>query len=270
VAGVLIVVITVIGIVAPASNESDDQGQEAVDAAGASGEPTTTEGTDQDETTAEEEAEPPPPPPPPRVARVIDGDTLALDDGSRVRLVQIDAPETDGECYAAKSTQTLRRLLPEGTKVRIVRDPRLDNRDRYDRLLRYVFKGGRNVNLVLVERGAASVWFFNGDRGRYAGKFERAADAARAKGRGAWGACEASTDYTHGWDTEERQKAATGGQSPSCHPSYKGACLDQSLSDYDCAGGSGDGPGYTGPVRVVGPDVYRLDSDGDGYGCESS
>ncbi len=53
-----------------------------------------------------------------------------------------------------------------------------------------------------------------------------------------------------------------------CHPSYKGACLDPYASDYDCIGGSGNGPKYTGKVRVVGPDVFRLDSDGDGWGCE--
>lgn len=56
---------------------------------------------------------------------------------------------------------------------------------------------------------------------------------------------------------------------PSCHPSYQGACLDPNASDYDCAGGSGDGPKYTGYVRVVGYDEYGLDSDGDGAGCES-
>jgi hypothetical protein len=55
-----------------------------------------------------------------------------------------------------------------------------------------------------------------------------------------------------------------------CHPSYTGACLDPNASDYDCIGGSGDGPLYTGPVRVVGPDEYRLDADHDGYGCENS
>jgi hypothetical protein len=56
--------------------------------------------------------------------------------------------------------------------------------------------------------------------------------------------------------------------SSSCHPSYKGACLDPNASDYDCAGGSGDGPRYTGPVRVVGSDPFRLDADGDGFGCD--
>ncbi len=39
--------------------------------------------------------------------------------------------------------------------------------------------------------------------------------------------------------------------------------------DYDCAGGSGDGPSYTGYVRVTGSDPYDLDSDGDGVACES-
>lgn len=39
-------------------------------------------------------------------------------------------------------------------------------------------------------------------------------------------------------------------------------------SDYDCAGGSGDGPEYTGPVRVTGSDPYGLDADNDGYACE--
>jgi resuscitation-promoting factor RpfB len=55
----------------------------------------------------------------------------------------------------------------------------------------------------------------------------------------------------------------------NCHPSYTGACLDPNASDYDCAGGSGDGPKYTGFVRVVGYDEFGLDSDNDGLGCES-
>jgi hypothetical protein len=54
----------------------------------------------------------------------------------------------------------------------------------------------------------------------------------------------------------------------NCHPSYTGACLDPNASDYDCAGGSGDGPKYTGTVTVVGPDVFGLDGDSDGIGCE--
>lgn len=53
-----------------------------------------------------------------------------------------------------------------------------------------------------------------------------------------------------------------------CHGSYTGACVPIA-SDVDCAGGSGNGPAYVrGPVRVVGPDVYGLDRDGDGIACE--
>jgi hypothetical protein len=54
----------------------------------------------------------------------------------------------------------------------------------------------------------------------------------------------------------------------NCHPSYKGACLKMGIGDYDCQGGSGNGPNYTGLVRVVGWDEFGLDRDNDGYGCE--
>ncbi len=54
-----------------------------------------------------------------------------------------------------------------------------------------------------------------------------------------------------------------------CDPNYSGACVPIA-SDVDCAGGSGNGPAYVqGPVRVIGRDIYGLDNDGDGIGCES-
>src|SRR4051794_36125066 len=62
--------------------------------------------------------------------------------------------------------------------------------------------------------------------------------------------------------------AAFGASTARCHPSYKGACLDPRAYDYDCRGGSGNGPKYTGRVRVVGPDVFRLDANHNGWGCE--
>ena len=128
-----------------------------------------------------------------RVARVVDGDTIVLVDGRRVRLVQIDAPEADErECYAGESAAALESLVPSGATVRLEADERLDHVDRFDRLLRYVHRGSVNVNLVLVERGAASVWFFGGARGRYAGALLAAARAARSERRGLWRACPAA------------------------------------------------------------------------------
>ena len=51
-----------------------------------------------------------------------------------------------------------------------------------------------------------------------------------------------------------------------CDPNYSG-CVPIS-SDVDCAGGSGNGPAYTGYTTVIGSDIYDLDSDGDGQACE--
>jgi hypothetical protein len=54
----------------------------------------------------------------------------------------------------------------------------------------------------------------------------------------------------------------------NCDSNYTGACVPIS-SDVDCGGGSGNGPGYVyGTVHVVGSDIYDLDADGDGYGCD--
>ena len=54
----------------------------------------------------------------------------------------------------------------------------------------------------------------------------------------------------------------------SCDPNYSGACVPIA-SDVDCEGGSGNGPAYvSGPVDVVGDDIYGLDNDGNGAGCE--
>lgn len=68
----------------------------------------------------------------------------------------------------------------------------------------------------------------------------------------------------------QRGPAATLAKKRNCDRNYKGRCLRPNASDYDCAGGSGNGPYYvSGPLRVVGTDHYRLDSDHDGIACES-
>lgn len=69
-------------------------------------------------------------------------------------------------------------------------------------------------------------------------------------------------------EAEEEEALAVEDEAASgCHPSYT-PCLDPDSPDYDCAGGSGDGPDYTGRVEVHGYDEFDLDSDGDGIGCE--
>ncbi len=123
------------------------------------------------------------------VERIIDGDTLVVRGGARVRLVQIDTPEAGEECYSGAATRELTRLAPPGARVVLDADPELDRVDRFGRLLRYVHVSGRNVNVELVRRGAATPYFFDGDRGTYARSLLTAVAAARAAKRGMWGTC---------------------------------------------------------------------------------
>jgi hypothetical protein len=62
-----------------------------------------------------------------------------------------------------------------------------------------------------------------------------------------------------------------GGGGGTCTPGYSPCLADHGGADYDCAGGSGNGPYYTAPgvvYTVTGSDPYDLDSNGDGRGCE--
>lgn len=200
-----------------------------------------------------------------RVARVLDGDTIDLRNGKRVRLVQIDSPET-GECYGNQAGRVLSKILPAGANVVLERDPVLDDVDRYGRLLRYVSKGGTNVNLVLVKRGTASVWFFDGDRGRYADRLIAAARQAKAGTRGAWGACRAKLDPRDAFETQPKFPMPTvprGFRGGSCMAGYS-PCLPVK-SELDCDDVEAMGKA---PVRVKGSDPYGLDGDGDGVGCD--
>jgi micrococcal nuclease len=124
------------------------------------------------------------------VARVGDGDSLDLRGGARIRLVQIDAPELgEGECYSRESRAVLERLVPRDTEVELEPDPRLDDVDRYGRLLRYVHAAGTNVNVELVRRGAAVPYFRQGIEGRHASELLDAVAEARDARRGMWSQC---------------------------------------------------------------------------------
>lgn len=69
-------------------------------------------------------------------------------------------------------------------------------------------------------------------------------------------------------DTQPAAPADAGGDASGCDPNY-GGCVPVA-ADVDCAGGTGDGPAYVeGPVEVVGSDIYGLDPEGDGVGCDA-
>ncbi|MFN0025931.1 MAG: thermonuclease family protein [Acidimicrobiales bacterium] len=130
------------------------------------------------------------------VVRVVDGDTLevALPAGrERVRLIGIDTPESvnpdsEVECYGVAASEHLADLLPKGTEVELVRDVEL--RDRYDRLLAYVFRrsDGLFVNLAMASEGYANTLSIAPNL-TFADDMTAAVAQARQAGLGLWQAC---------------------------------------------------------------------------------
>jgi micrococcal nuclease len=190
------------------------------------------------------------------VTRIVDGDTIDVEiDGAsfRVRYIGIDTPER-GRPFFDEATGKNASLV-EGRTVTLIKD--VSETDRYDRLLRYVLVGSTFVNHQLVRDGYALAFTYPPDVA-CSKAFVEAQRQAASEGRGLWAAT--PTPY------HTPQPPPT--QSP-CHPSYEGVCLKVGIGDYDCAGGSGNGPNYVeGPFRVVGYDEFELDRDGDGLACE--
>lgn len=130
------------------------------------------------------------------VREVIDGDTVRVRIDGRdetVRMIGIDTPETHSptrpvECYGRVAAEETARLLPEGTQVVLVRD--VEARDRYDRLLAYVYRRTDDlfVNLDLAARGFA-VTLTIPPNVAHAEEFATATRLAREQGLGLWAAC---------------------------------------------------------------------------------
>ena len=201
------------------------------------------------------------------VTRVVDGDTIEVDyKGSTVdiRLIGIDTPETvhpsePVECFGPAASRFTTTSLT-GETVRLEFD--VERRDYYGRMLSYVWDEGKLFNNTLVQRGFATVSTYPPNV-KYVDRFTAAQNQAEGAGRGLWEGCPA-----RGSNTPANSGGVVDGSSADGCDGYS-PCLPPA-SDYDCAGGSGDGPEYAqGPIRVTGSDPYELDYDGDGIACES-
>lgn len=126
------------------------------------------------------------------VTRVIDGDTVELSDGGRVRYIGINTPElkhagTAEECFAVEA-KTANEKLVLNKSVRLARD--VSNIDRYGRLLRYVYVGDTFVNSKLVSDGFAYASPYPPDV-EHNDDLRAAMIAAREGQKGLWGGCPA-------------------------------------------------------------------------------
>jgi micrococcal nuclease len=125
----------------------------------------------------------------PLVTRVIDGNMLELSTGEKVRLIGVDTPETKaprqpGEAFGQEASAFTTQLV-EGKHVRLEFD--VQRRDRYQRLLAYVYVGGVMLNAELVRQGYAQVATF-APNVKYQGMFLKLQREAQEAKRGLWGA----------------------------------------------------------------------------------
>ena len=123
------------------------------------------------------------------VVGVIDGDTVELADGRRVRYLGIDTPES-GEYYAENATARNKELV-EGKTVELQRGNR--DEDEYGRLLRYVYVDGVFVNAELIAGGYAKAYIFDPDD-RYSQVLVQLEQYAKLRERGLWGVSEVNNE----------------------------------------------------------------------------
>lgn len=124
------------------------------------------------------------------VTKVIDGDTIEIDNGRKVRYIGIDTPETKDprkgvQCFGQEASLKNKELVL-GKKIRLEKD--VSETDKYERLLRYVYVGDIFVNDYLVRQGFAHAVSFPPDI-KYQEQFRQAQAEARENKRGLWLDC---------------------------------------------------------------------------------
>lgn len=131
------------------------------------------------------------------VTKVIDGDTIIIESGERVRYIGVDTPETvhpkkSVQCYG-KAASNKNKALVEGKTIYLERD--VSDKDHYDRLLRFIYLPNPNspsevifVNEYLIEQGYGMVITYPPDV-KYHDRFVLAQRTAQKEKRGLWGSC---------------------------------------------------------------------------------
>ncbi|MCY2967638.1 MAG: thermonuclease family protein [Planctomycetota bacterium] len=163
---------------------------------GAGRSPETTNSAPPDEPTRQTTERSPPatPPLPPgeskivQVRRIVDGDTLLLKDGTRVRMIGIDTPETKREGtpiqpFGPEASAYTQRAIEQG-QIKLVFDgERLDN---YGRTLAHVYVGDRFLGEELIQQGLARVLYNHPYSDAMKDSFRAAENAATREKKGIW------------------------------------------------------------------------------------
>lgn len=198
------------------------------------------------------------------VVRVVDGDTLAVNINGvaeTIRIIGINTPETVDprkpvECFGKEASDKAKSIL-EGKKIRLEADPGQGERDKYDRLLKYVFlENGTDFGKIMIEQGFAYEYTYDIPY-KYQAEYKEAEKLARDNKRGLWadGVCQEEAESTQSSEPViEAVACDCSGNVYNC-PDFKIHNEAQSCFEYCKQQGSGD--------------IHKLDSDKDGIACES-
>lgn len=208
-----------------------------------------------------------------KVIKVVDGDTISVDiDGKTesIRLIGINTPETVDprkpvECFGKEASAKAKELL-SNKEVQLEFDPTQGERDKYNRLLAYVFlANGTSFNKYMISEGYAYEYTYDIPY-KYQAEFKQAQKDAEANQKGLWapGVCEKEiepeSEPTPEPEPEPQPQATTQSSDYTC-----------SYNAYNCGdfGTHSEAQSVFEACGGVNNDIHRLDSDGDGIACES-
>ncbi|CAN5391939.1 hypothetical protein BH10PAT3_BH10PAT3_2210 [soil metagenome] len=144
-----------------------------------------------------------------RVSEFVDGDTIAVDmngKNEKIRFIGVDTPETHDprkavQCFGLAAAAFTKGLIGD-SNVRLENDPINTNRDRYNRLLRYVYlPDGRLVNAEIIRQGFG--FAYTGFPFTKSSEFVDYQVAARKAGKGLWGSCSPTTNQYGGFTSND-------------------------------------------------------------------
>lgn len=206
------------------------------------------------------------------VVRAVDGDTLVLNlngTSETIRLIGMDTPETVDprkavQCFGKEASSKAKETLT-GKKVRIEADPTQGERDKYNRLLLYIFlEDGTFYNKMMIQEGYAHEYTYNTPY-KYQNEFKEAETSARENKRGFWGdTCNGDTTKA----AASEQKTTTVTPAPAVAPK---------TTPKSSGGGYACNCGKTCPNMSCSEAQYQLntcgcsarDADDDGVACDS-